>query len=363
MGYKKKVLLWTKDIDHMILDDDPASLIGGIHVQMYMWGKIFSSNNWNVYSFTKCSKNAGKEYEGFAFRYFPEKKLINPIISLLWGLYYILLFRPRIIIVRGAIRDLFFIKILTSFQGTKVIQMFASDSDLEPGKEIIKRGLDRCVYRLGVRITKMFVVQNAHQELLLKDNYRKQNYILVPQVWIQSADYINNYERQIILWVSNFKKLKRPEWFLELARNYPEKEFVMVGFPSDYGLYESCRLEAARISNLHFLGGQSFQSVNELFSRALLFVCTSEIEGFPNTFIQSWINGCPVLTTFDPGCIIKEKNLGIFCNNKNELFIGFEKLLYKGYRNELINEIQLYCKNNLDPQIHYERLMKKFDLL
>ncbi len=47
-----------------------------------------------------------------------------------------------------------------------------------------------------------------------------------------------------------------------------------------------------------------------LFSRAKIFLNTSQIEGFPNTFLQAWVRSVPVVTFFDPDSLVKQRQLG-----------------------------------------------------
>lgn len=360
---QRKVLLWAKDIDHLILEDDSNFLVGGIHVQMYMWGTIFNMNDWEVFSFTKERRNAKITTKGVTFLFFPEIKLINPFLSFFSALYYALRISPDLIIIRGAARELLLVSILSKLLRFVVIEMFASNSDLEPGKELISSKHDRVLYRWGIYTTRYFVVQNTQQETALRKIYNKNNSILVPQVWVNIDDPVSEHsEREIILWVSNFRTLKRPQWFLNLARENPDFKFVMVGFPSDKKLYESCRIEAEMIPNLVFKGGISFRETNALFKKARLFVCTSNIEGFPNTFIQSWNNNCPVLTTFDPGDVVKNFKLGIYCQDYSELSTGFKKLIIDGFGDLFKANIIEYYKGNLSAQRQYERLIEKCGL-
>lgn len=38
----------------------------------------------------------------------------------------------------------------------------------------------------------------------------------------------------------------------------------------------------------------------ELYRGAALLCCTSSLEGFPNTFLEAWSHGLPVVTTSTP---------------------------------------------------------------
>ena len=50
-----------------------------------------------------------------------------------------------------------------------------------------------------------------------------------------------------------------------------------------------------------------------------MLINTSEHEGFPNTFLQAWSRGIPVMSFLDPDNLIQEHNLGIVCKNIEEM--------------------------------------------
>jgi glycosyltransferase involved in cell wall biosynthesis len=68
---------------------------------------------------------------------------------------------------------------------------------------------------------------------------------------------------------------------------------------------------AAALPNLQFHGQVRFGATGALFANARLFVNTSAFEGFPNTYLQAWANGVPVIATFDPDGVIAGHGLGM----------------------------------------------------
>ena len=69
------------------------------------------------------------------------------------------------------------------------------------------------------------------------------------------------------------------------------------------------------LPNLRFHGFVPYHKVNEYFEKASIFVNTSSIEGFPNTFIQAWMHYTPVVSlNVDPDGIIRNEKLG-FCSS------------------------------------------------
>lgn len=211
----------------------------------------------------------------------------------------------------------------------RMIYRIASDSDCEPGRLQISLWRDRKLYEYGLRRAAAILAQSLTQQALMQRNYGLDS--LVASSLVDAPErQLSMAERDIsLLWVSNIVQLKRPELFIELARRLSPFTASMVGGaqPRAHDLFQHIRARAAGVGNLTFHGRLPYRTTNEVFDRARLFVNTSEIEGFPNTFLQAWIRGVPVISFFDPDEIIRREGLGYAVASVDEMADAARRLL------------------------------------
>jgi len=211
---------------------------------------------------------------------------------------------------------------------------------------------DKLMYSWGLRNASHVIVQSTQQQKLLFENFGIKGHVIK-----------NVYEKKeitrgkkYVLWVSNLKKEKRPELILRIARGNPRFDFKMIGgaVPGQEGLFEAIRKEAMEIPNLEFLGFQPVEETERYFDGASLFISTSEIEGFPNTFLQSWARGIPTIAFFDPDHVISRNGLGVVVSSETEVDRGVLSLsdCSIDYR----RAIRKYFNENHSPEKYVEKL-------
>jgi glycosyltransferase involved in cell wall biosynthesis len=59
------------------------------------------------------------------------------------------------------------------------------------------------------------------------------------------------------------------------------------------------------------MGRRPHDEVSSVLSRAALLVNTSEVEGFPNAYLEAWNHGVPVVTFNDVDGIIAANRIGV----------------------------------------------------
>jgi glycosyltransferase involved in cell wall biosynthesis len=132
-----------------------------------------------------------------------------------------------------------------------------------------------------------------------------------------------------VLWTSNVRRVKRPDRILELAGQLPGVMIHMVGGsqPFEEALFASVRQGAAAHPNITFHGPLSYRGANAMYDRAKVFVNTSDVEGFPNSYLQAWIRGVPVVTLLDPDGVIEREGLGVVVKSPARMGEAVERLL------------------------------------
>jgi glycosyltransferase involved in cell wall biosynthesis len=244
----------------------------------------------------------------------------------------------------------------------KFVFRVASDADCIPGEQLIGLWRDRKMYEYGLKRTDLILAQSQKQVALLESNYNL-NSTCVNMVVEPPATGLETPEDIDVLWVSNLFPLKRPEIVIQLAQALPQYRFAMIGGrrpgPGDYygGIVAKTRL----VENLEFLGLVPYNRIADYFSRAKLFVNTSETEGFPNTFLQSWIHGTPVISFFDPDDIIKKEGLGYSPENLKEMVQTVDDLISDdGKRREISRRVRDFAHEQYSPPSVSSTLIQAF---
>jgi glycosyltransferase involved in cell wall biosynthesis len=187
------------------------------------------------------------------------------------------------------------------------------------------------LYAWGLSWSDRIFVQHGAQFAGLAPNLRSKAYV-VPSIageTIAIKPHINRVK--YVAWVGQLKHPKRPDLLVEVARNSPTVHFVVCGGPSTFGSppnYSERIVDALHtLPNVDYRGQVASNDALQVIADAAVLLSTSDDEGFPNTFLQAWLSGTPVISLkIDPDHIIKQKGLGMVSNSV-ESAIGDIKVL------------------------------------
>jgi glycosyltransferase involved in cell wall biosynthesis len=210
----------------------------------------------------------------------------------------------------------------------KVIFRIASNSDCDPDALLIRYWRDKRLYRYGLRRADLVLSQTPDQRQALLKNFRRDSRVVVSMT--ETSGRRPRFEERDsgVLWVGNMRALKRPELLLEAARKLPQLEFHIIGgpMPGSEAFYEQIRAAALEVPNVRFHGPVPYHLVGQFYERARIFVGTSAVEGFPNTYLQAWARGTPVVAFLDPDQLIARHGMGLAVSSVAQLCAAISTL-------------------------------------
>ncbi len=333
---KYKICFVAQDIYPLLRPQRQIQFIGGAELQQLLLASVLSDRGYEVSFITKDHaqpkiENINSFMVYASFREddgIPGLRFFYPRLLKIWkalnktnaDIYY----------VRSAGFLLAVVALYSKIIKSKTVYCGANDPDFD--LQILKHRLnirDRLLYLWGLKQSDVIVTQNEKQQQLVSQNFKRKS------VKIYNGFRNNRISRIIkeeILWIGSFAKQKNPHLFLELAKRFPNEKFVMIGGNSNNVNSEEETLklviaEGEIIKNFTYRGFLPFDEVEISFNRCKLFINTSAYEGFPNTFLQAWSRGIPIVSFFDPDGLIKENNLGIIVENFEEMVDAVSQLL------------------------------------
>jgi glycosyltransferase involved in cell wall biosynthesis len=226
---------------------------------------------------------------------------------------------------------------------------------------------ERLLYRYGLRAADRIVVQTNVQARLLKEAIGLEGRVL-PMPGddferICGEDEAGADDRKpLLLMVGRIAPEKNIELFVETARALPHMRFLVVG-PAAPGhrYFESLATRAAGLDNFEFFGAAGRQELCRLYRQATALCCTSHYEGFPNTFIEAWSLGLPVVSTVDPDGVITKYGLGAHVSGADELRERIIRIAGSAERREAIaGNARRYFASHHQRDVAMERFESLF---
>lgn len=337
---------------------------GGAEYQTYLLAEEFKKMMNIVFlgidsSGSHCNRI---EKDGYVLYHIPKRHILRRVL----GRYYILdyfklmrLFqeiRPDFIYQRSGTAYTGIAAYYARKSGCKLLWHIASSSDVQPLKFSIGRKfpidlIDKKMLEYGIRHADYIIGQAHYQNKLLKKNYGRECDLIMPNMHPAPRGKIRKSEQIIVIWVGNMKRLKQPDMFIRLAREFhyhKNVSFIMIGRPAT-GLYQK-KLEANlnKFSNIVYLKEQKQDRVNRILAKSHVFVNTSIYEGFPNTFIQAWLREVPVVSlAIDPDDIIKDNRIGFHSRNFEQMVKDVDLLISdQNLREEMGKRAKEYAIKN-----------------
>lgn len=236
------------------------------------------------------------------------------------------------------------------------VHRIASDPDTDGRYVQFLDFRGRVGFHYGLKRTDFVICQNSYQQRQLAKRFPGKptgilhNCFLVPSNFPPPKP---RAERSYVAWIGNFRKAKNVPLLCEIARHSPELEFRIAGIMSDVAKEPELRMAVDQLRamrNVTFVGYLRRDAVMEFLADAITLLCTSDFEGFSNTFLESFAAGTPVVLreAVDPDSIVERHGLGCVARDACELGVAVRNVssLDSGAYEDLARRCRSYVERN-----------------
>jgi glycosyltransferase involved in cell wall biosynthesis len=223
----------------------------------------------------------------------------------------------------------------------------------------------KILFFIDIKLASLIIAQNEFQKNLIEKKFKK-NCILIKNP-INIPKKVNDFkiirDKNVILWVATIRTFKQPELFLKIAQIFPNYRFRMIGgkSSSEPELYDHIQTMVKKIPNLEFLGFIAHDKMQEYYEEASILINTSKAEGFPNTFLEAWINCTPIISlNVDPDEVICNKKLGFHSKTFEQTILDVKTLLYN---DKLRYELGINARKYTEEYHDLKKIISQFEKL
>jgi glycosyltransferase involved in cell wall biosynthesis len=324
------------------------SAVGGAERQQWLLARALAAALWSIVVGVTHELRAGSQLtiDGVHFLGIGHGRVFSAWYR------FLLTERPQWCYWRGADHALGPAVEVAKLANVKTIFATAFDTDVWPWRTLSRRPYCWPFYAWGLfRCNKIFV-QHGRQLSELPAHYRSKANI-VPSIAGVIPTAKSHFKRGFyVAWVGVLRQPKRPDLLVEVARKAPDIHFIVCGEPSIHrspvGFGERVGSELQRLPNVNFMGQVPPEKAQEIIADAAVLLSTSDGEGFPNTFLQAWASGTPVVSLkIDPNRVIERLGLGAISGNVDNVIAGIRALINSPARRE---EIAVRARRYVDTE-------------
>ena len=341
---KPKICFVALDNYAALIEDPTIGHIGGAEIQQALIGREFTKRGYQVSFITlDHGQDDKKEIDGIRIiKTYTQNggiktlRFLHPRLTSLWHA------------MKVANADIYYQRTSDSVTGIvatfcrryhkKFVFAAASNCDCMSELPLCPARHAQVLYHYGLRRANLVIAQTMTQQKLLRENFHVGSFVIPNSVLDYSQFLGKSYDETTVqekrlLWVGVFTPVKRLEILFNVAEQHENLHFDVVGDGNGETTYvQGLKLRAKYLPNVHLHGNVPHTNMNQFYLQTSALICTSRAEGFPNTFLEAWSHGLPVVTTFDPEGVVAANGLGIVGKNVSDLTDGIKELLYSPKR-------------------------------
>jgi glycosyltransferase involved in cell wall biosynthesis len=206
----------------------------------------------------------------------------------------------------------FFVMFFARLLGARYVFMIANIShcvkeELESLSPVFRR-----LYAISLRFAHGVTAQFKDQAAMMLENFNIRASV-VPNCFNVPEQPEPMPEAQWdAAWIATVKASKRPDRLIHIAESAPDLKFVVAGGPGhDQAYFDDTTAKLKALPNVDYVGFVQPDQVDQYYAKSRVYLMTSDLEGFPNTFLYAWSKGRPVVSTgVDPDGLLAKRGLG-----------------------------------------------------
>ena len=305
-------------------------IVGGAEFQARLIADNLRNNYQIVFISYGHNHNAVEYIDGFKVYKLSLKKFIFHRFTFYFFIYLkirkiIKYEKPDLIYQRVLNSFSFYISKISRTQKKPFVIHIADIKCLIFNKKSISSKVRKIFFKSINELQPNYICQTIEQQRLI-ENFRLVNTIVIPNIhnpikFVNKKNITSN-----IVWIANVREFKQLELFIKLSQSlieYRKFVFNVIGNINN-DKYGKKLLKLLNESRVVYHGKKTNEWINNFLHDSLVLVNTSlpNSEGLPNTFIQSWLAGTPVISlNTDPNGYITKHNLGYYCSGNFECLI------------------------------------------
>jgi glycosyltransferase involved in cell wall biosynthesis len=216
---------------------------------------------------------------------------------------------------------------------------------------------ERTLYLWGLKRATYVISQTRTQQCILREAHGVESVVIPmpsPPTGNGSPVVPPDPSKPRVVWVARIAQAKRLEMLLDVAERTPEISFEVAGTANPASEYADRLLRrAGSLPNVKMLGRVERERIPQLYRGSTCLCCTSFHEGFPNTFLEAWSQGVPVVSTFDPDGLIASLGLGGVAQDADGIAYELRRLVAnrEQWREASRRGEEYYVRNHLPANV------------
>jgi len=167
-----------------------------------------------------------------------------------------------------------------------------------------------------IKSADLIIAQTNQQAELIKQNFGYDAKIITNPIDLEKV--VSPNKTQYALWVGKSDEKKNPSLLISIAKRVPNMSFIMVMNNTNQELYDQYIAQCP--DNVEIIESVPYSEIDKYFAGAIVFINTSPLEGFPNTFLQAGKYKVPVLSyDVNPDQYITTWNCGIVAEGDSSI--------------------------------------------